>query len=156
MVCISKSLIHDTQEAMNTTKFKIALASIAVAAFALAGCGTTKTEKSTPTVPAPTTSTTFVKQQTTTTLSSTDVLTEAYIVAMREYFPNTSRSTLLDLGKTACLVIRTQGSVMKAMTAIANDPSFRGMEEAVGYTFGVAVPVFCPEYLPELKRIIGS
>jgi hypothetical protein len=141
---------------MNTYKLKAVLAGTAITAVALAGCGAAETKSSTSATSAPTTSTTIVKKQTTTTLASKDILIEAYVLAMKDYFPGASRSTLIDLGQTACTVIRTQGSVLDAMLAVADDPSFRGMEEAVGYTFGAAVPVFCPQYQDEVDAIIAS
>jgi hypothetical protein len=141
---------------MNTYKLKAVLAGTAITAVALAGCGAAETKSSTSATSPPTTSTTIAKKQTTTTLASQDVLIEAYVSVMKDYFPGTSRSTLIELGQNACMVIKTQGSVLDAMLAIANDPSFRGMEEAVGYTFGVAVPVFCPQYQDEVDAIIAS
>lgn len=90
----------------------------------------------------------------TTTTVSQSVLIDAYVSAMREYFPRASRSELISLGKTACDVLDEAGSVSMAFADIATDPSWRGMEESAGYTIGVAVPVFCPEYLPELKRLL--
>lgn len=141
---------------MNTSKLKAVLAGTAITAVALAGCGAAETKSSTSATSPSTTSTTIAKKQTTTTLASKDILIEAYVSSMKSEFPGASRSTLIELGQTACVVIRTQGSVIDAMVAVAKDPSFRGMEEAVGYTFGTAVPVFCPEYQDEIDAIIGS
>ena len=140
---------------MNPYKLKAVLAGTAITAVALAGCGAAETKSSTVATSEATTSTTAARKQTTTTLTPQSVLIEAYVMTMQDYFPGASRASLIDLGQTTCEVIETQGSVTAAMRAIANDPSFRGMDEMVGYAIGASVPVFCPEYQAEVNRLVG-
>lgn len=81
---------------------------------------------------------------------------DTYVLTMRDIYPTASRADLIDLGKTACDVIRSQGSVRRALIAVASNPAFAGMEEDAAYTFGAAIPVFCPEYLDEALNIARS
>lgn len=119
-------------------------------ALILGSCSKSDTKSSSPSVSA-TTSTTY-KSTTTTSYS----LYDAYIKTLRTRFPNSSDSALISLGETACATIDAYGSVSRAMVAIASDPRWSASEaNNAGYVFGVAIPVFCPRYLPELNRIIN-
>lgn len=124
---------------------KTKIAALTVACFALlaAACGSSSSKESV--------STTTTTYKTTTTSKN---MTDAYIDAMRDYFPGASRSELIDLGKTACDVIDEAGSVTSALIDIATDPSWIGMEESAAYTIGASIPVFCPRYTAELNRLV--
>jgi hypothetical protein len=124
-------------------KLLVAL-TLVLAAAALSACSSESTSSSPPS---------SAYRPTTTTISKAS-LVDAYVDAMRDYFPRASRSELIDLGQTACDTIDEAGSLAGAVVDILSDPSWAGMEEAAGYTFGVSIPVFCPEYTAELNRLI--
>ena len=122
-----------------------AAALIATAALTLIGCGTSR---STPEVSAPTTA---YKRTTTTTASEYG----AFLSAAQDKYPSASDSELIDLGITTCETIEAVGSVLDMMLMIAEDPDW-SLEEAedAAFMMGLSVPTFCPEYLPELNRIV--
>lgn len=98
------------------------------------------------------TSTPVSSVSTTTTAKST--MMDTYLKGMSSKFPNASASTLIQLGEMACDVIDASGSISRAIVNIASDPSWTSeMARSAGYTFGTAIPVFCPEYVPELNRL---
>jgi len=116
------------------------------------GCG--KNETSAPNSTVATSSTTVYKS--TTTVKPKNTLMDIYFENMSEYFPKATKAELLDIGEQACAVIDAFGSVSSALAAIATDPDFANMQYEVGITIGSAVPVLCPEYEAELRRIVNS
>lgn len=136
---------------MNTNKARAVLVGTAITAALIAGCGGSRTE-------GPSQSSSSAKPTTTTTTAkvSQNVLLDVYVESMQDRFPGGSRSKVIELGKTACEVIELNGSVSAAIRAIASDPSFNGMASDVGFTMGSAIPVFCPQYLAEMKAIVGK
>lgn len=81
--------------------------------------------------------------------------TDAFVNSMRTKFPNAPRADLIEIGQASCDVIDAFGSVSEAMIAIAIDPTWdREMAGDAGFTFGAAIPVFCPEYEAELKALV--
>jgi hypothetical protein len=124
-----------------------AAALIATAALTLIGCGAATESSST--------TTTTIQKNTTTTQSKYDRQLSAYLDEMSDRFPYSSEAELVSLGENACNVVDAFGSVASAFVAIAEDPDWTvEMAGDAGYTFGVAIPVFCPEYLSELNRIV--
>jgi hypothetical protein len=131
----------------------IPAAIIVAAALTLAGCGssdsTTVSSKS-----SESTTTTQARRQTTTTISNQDILIEAYVSAMRDWFGSTmTRSDAISLGQTMCETIDQYGNVSDTVDAVIASGEFRGMEGDVGYVMGTAIPVFCPEYEAEARRL---
>lgn len=130
---------------MKNRKILGALCAVVIMAVPLIGCESSDTKE---------TATTNKATTTTTAKKSTSV--DAYVASMKVKYPNSSSETLIDLGKTACDVIDAFGSVSDAMIAIATDPTWdREMAGNAGYTFGAAVPVFCPQYTAEIKALVG-
>lgn len=135
-------------------KFLYPLAAIVVASVISVGCGTkTADSKESPATTAPTTTEAPRRQTTTTTVPSQSVMIEAYVLAMNDYFPTMSRSDAITLGKTMCDTIDVYGNVADTVTGIIESGRFRGMEGDVGYLMGVSIPVFCPEYEAEARRL---
>lgn len=130
-------------------KKRTALAALTLTAtFALVGCGAAEETK-----PSPESTTTTTYRSTTTT-SKYDGQMSDYLRSMRSRFPGNSDIKLIEIGEQSCTVIEASGSVIDAMLMIAEDPTWtREMAGDAGFTFGTAIPVFCPEYLPELLRI---
>ena len=130
---------------MKTTKVIGTICAVALMAGLAIGCESSES----------TTSTADTVKATTTTVAKASP-TDAFVNAMKVKYPNSSRTQLIDLGETSCEVIDAFGSVEEAIFAIAEDPTWdREMANNAGYTFGAAIPVFCPEYLAELNAITG-
>lgn len=136
-----------------TKKYLGGITAALVLTVGLAACGS-RTETSTP-------STTSTKAPATTTTTE-DVLKtapqslkiDALVDVYQEEFPGTSRSTAIDVAKTACEAIEAQGSIVDAMAAIAVDPEISAtMAGDMAFVMGISVPVFCPKFLPELNRL---
>ena len=125
------------------------LPAVVVAGLILAGCaGSDSTSASSE---SPTT--TITRRQTTTTISQS-VLIDAYVLAMRDWFgPSLTRSTAIELGQTMCDTIDDYGTVAATVDGVIASGEFRGMEGDVGYVMGTAIPVFCPEYEAEARRL---
>jgi hypothetical protein len=129
---------------MKNRKILGALCAVVVMAVPLIGCESSET-----------TGTTAPEKVTTTTAKKASAI-DVYVASMKVKYPNSSDAQLIDLGKTSCEVIDAFGSVADAIFAIAEDPTWdREMALNAGYTFGAAVPVFCPEYTAELKALVG-
>lgn len=115
----------------------------------IAGCSSGDSSSKTE---ATTTTTSIARQTTTTTYS----LLDGYVDAAKTQLPNATRKELIEVGEQSCTVIRAYGSVELAILGIAADPDWTSeMAEAAGFIMGAAIPVFCPEYTAELKRIIA-
>lgn len=130
----------------------IPAAIIVAAGLTLVGCGasdSTSTSATSPTSP----STTEARRQTTTTVSQS-IMIDAYVLAMRDWFgPSLTRSTAIELGQTMCDTIDEYGTVSETVDGVIASGKFRGMEGDVGYVMGTAIPVFCPEYEAEARRL---
>jgi len=131
-------------------KNKISIALIGLLSVVAIGCSSGETS-----TPVEVTTTTTAKVVTPTTLKQS-TLTDIYVDIMQERYPSASRTTLIELGQSACDVIEMYGSVSAAIVGMAQDPEFAEMATDIGYTFGVAVPVFCPKYKAEIDRIANS
>lgn len=125
------------------------LPAVVVAGLILAGCAgsdSTSTSSESPT-------TTVARRQTTTTISQS-VMIDAYVMAMRDWFGSSlTRSTAIELGQTMCDTIDDYGTVAATVDGVIASGEFRGMEGDVGYVMGTAIPVFCPEYEAEARRL---
>ena len=131
---------------------KTLIAIVFSGAVVIAGCGsqtesktqTTMKSSEAPARPSATTSTTI----------SQDIMIEAYVAAMRDWFGAVlTRSEAITLGKTMCDTIDDYGNVSVTVDGIIASGRFVGMEGDVGYVMGVSIPVFCPEYEAEAKRL---
>lgn len=131
-------------------KNKISIALIGLLSVVAIGCSSGKTS-----APVETTTTTTAKVVTPTTLKQSTLI-DIYVDTMQERYPAASRTKLIELGQSACDVINIYGSVSAAIVGMSQDPEFAEMASDIGYTFGVAVPVFCPQYEAEIRRIANS
>ena len=125
-------------------KYKIAAAVVIISTLLLGACGSSSKSDTTTTPSLP---------RTTTTVQSFPTESD-FVNVMRTRFPGASRSDLISLGKTACDLLDEVGSLSMAILVIATDPSWAGMEEDAGFTIGAAIPVFCPEYIPQLNALV--
>lgn len=116
------------------------------------GCG--KSESSSSDTTISTTSTTAYKS--TTTVIPKNTLMDIYYKTMGEYFPGATEEEMLDIGNKACAAIDSYGSVSATLAAIVTDPDFADIQYETGIVIGSAVPVLCPEYEAELRRIVNS
>jgi hypothetical protein len=89
-----------------------------------------------------------------TTQAPAKTKTDVFVETMKTQYPSSSRSEIISLGQTACDAIRSFGSVLDTFLAIAEDDSW-STEEAgdAGFTFGAAVPAFCPEFQAEMDDL---
>jgi hypothetical protein len=134
-------------------KKKLAILSLVLIPLIAVACGKSDSSKESVSTQAP------VKETTTTTIRATTTtiysLLDTYVDTVKSELPGASRSELIDLGKQACTTIRAYGSVELAILGIASDPSWTPrMAEAAGFVMGAAIPVFCPEFTSELRRIV--
>lgn len=132
-------------------KIKSIILSSILAVGLIAGCASKSDNKtSAPEKETTTTSTTIARTTTTSTYS----LLDAYISTAKVKLPNATRAELIEVGEQSCVVIRAYGSVELALIGIASDPSWT-LEAAktAAYIMGSAIPVFCPEYAAEARRL---
>lgn len=134
---------------------KKTLATIAIAAslgVALIGCGGGLEETE---ATSATTQTTYQRPTTTTSRYSNSV--EAYLKEARNLFPSASDAKLISLGQQACDVIIAHGSLTKTFISIASDPEWSSdMAYDAGYLFGIAIPVYCPQFNSEARALASS
>ena len=118
-----------------------------MSALVVAGCGRESSSTST--------SPTVTYRSTTTTVKKPTMM-DAYLETMRTKFPRHTDAQLIELGELSCDLIDAAGSIQAALISIAVDPSWSAKEAGdAAFTFGAAVPVFCPRYTAELKRIVS-
>lgn len=113
----------------------------------LAGCAS-RTVTSTPQT---TTTTRYVAPTTTMkTYSQTDKV-DGLVATLQKKFPGTSRAQVIDLAHQGCAVVEESGSVAAAVRGIVLDDEIDAETAGdMSYVIGVAIPVYCPKYLPEL------
>jgi len=132
-------------------KLTYCIVAILAASAVSLGCGVKPAASN---EPAPTTTTTQARRQTTTTTApKQDILVEAFVLAMKDWFPNMTRSDAIELGVTMCDTIDIYGNVSDTVDAIIASGRFRGMEGDIGYVMGVSIPVYCPQYEAEAQRL---
>jgi hypothetical protein len=137
----------------NTKKYLGGITAALVLTVGLAACGSS-TETSTPSTPstkAPATTTTT--KDILETASQSDLI-DALVAVYQDEFPGASRSGAISTAKTACELIESEGSIVDAMAAIALDPEVgASMAGDMAFVMGISVPVYCPQFLPELNRL---
>lgn len=79
---------------------------------------------------------------------------DALVVTMQRKYPGASRAQILDVANKACEAVDEAGSIVALIADTAADPTV-DTETAgdMAYAVGVAVPVLCPKYLPELEAL---
>jgi hypothetical protein len=131
------------------------LATVAIAASlgaVLIGCGGNRDETQ---ATSATTQTTY--QRATTTTSRYSAAVEVYLSKARNLFPSETDAKLISLGEQACDVIIAYGSLTKTLLAIAEDPDWTtDMAYDAGYMFGIAIPVYCPQFTSEARVLASS
>jgi ABC-type glycerol-3-phosphate transport system substrate-binding protein len=136
-----------------TKKYLGGITAALVLTVGLAACGS-RTETSTPSTPSTKAPATTTTTENVFESASQSELIDALVEVYQEEFPGTSRSTVIDVAKTACEAIEAQGSIVDAMAAIAVDPDIDAtMAGDMAFVMGVSVPVYCPQFLPELNRL---
>lgn len=90
------------------------------------------------------------------TVSSYSVGERSFLSAARVRFPGRSDAELFSLGRTACETIDAFGSVELTLLSIAEDPDW-SVDEArnAGYLFGLSIPLFCPRFEAEARRLVN-
>jgi hypothetical protein len=85
---------------------------------------------------------------------SQDSKVNALVSVLGAKYPGASKSKLIDIAQQACTVIDQAGGVAAAVaTVVADDSIDSATGSDIAYIMGVAVPVYCPQYKPELDRI---
>lgn len=134
---------------------KKVLATIAIVASLgaiLIGCGGSRGETQ---VTSATAETTY--QRPTTTTSRYSAAVEVYLSKARNLFPSETDAKLISLGEQACGVIIAYGSLTKTLISIAEDPDWTtDMAYDAGYLFGIAIPVYCPQFTSEARAFASS
>ena len=123
---------------MNKSRITVA----AIAALTLTACGTSAATAPT-TVPTTVVTTTTIAEL---TQAEKEVLFINYVADQYPAFVKVmGRKALVDLAESVCYEIEFNGMTTASLTQMVVDADLGLYAGEIGYTIGVAIPLFCPQ-----------